>query len=267
MNIPLAVVTGGSGGIGREIAARLGQDGYAVVVHYSSRKSAADDVVDAIHRDAGSAWSVQADLSEPSGVDALADAVFRLLDAQSELALHALVNNASLMLGPGFGAVTPAAFDNYLSLNVRAPLLLTQALSPRMRRGGSVVNISSAAAHFASPGDLIYAMSKNAIEAFTRHAAVDLAKDGVRINNVVPGFTDNGHPAFKDTDVRAHMASFAAMGDVSAPAHVADAVAFLVSDHASRTTGTSVDVSGGSTIGARTSNSASLSLKQVAQRY
>lgn len=267
MTIPLAVVTGGSGGIGREIAARLGSDGYAVVVHYASRKAAADDVVDAIRESAGRAWPVCANLSTPSGATDLVHEVFTLLETQTDLTLHALVNNASLMLGPGFGAVTAAAFDNYFHLNVRAPLLLTQALAPRIRRGGSIVNISSAAAHFASPGDVVYAMSKTAVEAFTRHAAVELAKAGVRINNVVPGFTDNGHPAFQDADVRAHMGSFAAMGDVSNPGHVADAVAFLVFDRASRTTGTSVDVSGGSTIGARTSSTASISLRDVAARY
>ena len=166
------------------------------------------------------------------------------------------------MLSPSFAATSASDFDRYFSLNVRAPFMLTRHLAELMVEGGSVVNVSSAAAHFSSPNDITYAMSKAALEAMTVHAAPELARRGIRINTVIPGFTDNGHPAFDDPNVLAHMSSFAVMGGVASPSVVADAVSFLVSDQSSRTTGSSLDVSGGSTIGARPSGPGIFSLRQ-----
>jgi len=118
-----------------------------------------------------------------------------------------------------------------------------------MRTGGSIVNISSAGAHFSSPGDIVYSMTKAAVESLTANAAEALAPLGIRINNVVPGFTDNGHPAFQIPQAREYMSSFAVLGDVSQPGAVADAVGFLLSGRASRTTGSTLDASGGSILG------------------
>lgn len=262
----LAVITGASGGIGRCIALRLADQGFAVIAHCAENVAGAERVVDEVRGRGGHAWVGQADLGTEAGAERLRQSIEDVLASMPDLCLAAVVNNASLMLGPRFGEVDAATFDDYFQLNVRAPVLITQALTPMMGAGGSIVNISSAAAHFASPGDIVYAMSKSALEAFTRHAAPALAKAGIRINTVVPGFTDNGHPAFQDPTVREHMGSFAAMGGIAEPDHVADAVAFLVSENATRTTGVSLDVSGGSTIGARPSSGATMSLRDVAAR-
>lgn len=263
----VAVITGASGGIGRCIALRLAEQGFAVVAHCAQNVVAAERLVREIRDGGGQAWVAKSDLRTEPGVEELRRIVGDILSASPELRLTAVVNNASLMLGPRFGDVDAGTFDDYFRLNARAPLLITQALTPMMGDGGSVVNISSAASHFASPGDIVYAMSKSALEAFSRHAAPALAKAGVRINTVIPGFTDNGHPAFQDRTVREHMSSFAAMGGIAEPDHVADAVAFLVSEHAARTTGASLDVSGGSTIGARASSGPTMSLRDVAARF
>ncbi len=238
-----------------------------VIAHCAENVVGAERVVDEVRDRAGHAWVAQANLGMETGVEALCQTVENVLSETPELRLTAIVNNASLMLGPRFGQVDAATFDDYFHLNVRAPVLIAQALTPMMSAGGSIVNISSAAAHFASPGDIVYAMSKSALEAFTRHAAPALAKAGIRINTVIPGFTDNGHPAFQDSTVREHMGSFAAMGGVADPIHVADAVSFLVSESAARTTGVSLDVSGGSTIGARASSGPTMSLRDVAARF
>ncbi len=267
MTSRLAVITGASGGIGRCIALRLAEQGFAVIVYYVKNLLSAQRVVDEIRHENGQAWLAKADLGTEVGVEALRQIVGDVLSGVPELRLTAIVNNASLMLGPQFGDVDAAAFDDYFQVNVRAPLLITQTLIPMMSPGGSVVNISSAAAHFASPGDIVYAMSKSALEALSRHSAPALAKVGVRINTVIPGFTDNGHPAFEDPTVRAHMSSFAALGGVADPIHVADAVAFLVSENAARITGVSLDVSGGSTIGARESSGQMMSLRDVSARF
>ena len=97
----------------------------------------------------------------------------------------------------------------------------------------------------------MYAMSKAALEAMTFHAAEALAARGIRINTVMPGFTDNGHEAFENLKVRDFMSSFSVLGGVASPVNIADAIAFLISDAAARTTGSVLDVSGGSALGRR----------------
>lgn len=259
----IAVVTGASGGIGRAIALRLSEDGYAIIAHYRTRDGAVQELRERITATGGVCWPARADLATVDGVQELARQVINVLDSRPDLALRGLVNNAALLLGPSFASATADEFDAYFALNTRAPFFLTQALVNLMPPGGSVVNISSAGAHFSSPGDIVYAMSKAAIESFTKNAAQALAERGIRINAVIPGFTDNGHEAFHKPDVRAHMSSYSVLGGVSEPATVAEAVAFLLSDRARRTTGSLLDVSGGSTLGARVRSTNSISLRAV----
>lgn len=149
-----------------------------------------------------------------------------MLSNNTGYTVAALVNNATRLLGPSFGETTPAQFDAYFALNARAPFLLAQELCRRMTAGGGVVNVSSASAHFSSPGDIVYAMSKAALESLTRNMAEAAAARGIRVNTVVPGFTDNGHPGFHDPAVRSYMGSFAVLGGVSAPEDVAEGVRF-----------------------------------------
>ena len=181
-------------------------------MQYATNAGATQRLVADLHDAGVDAWSVRADLSSPQGVDELVCAVDQVIERDSTHEVTALVNNAGLMLSPSFGSATAADFDRYLALNARAPLLLTQALADRMRSVGGVVNVFSVGTHFASPGDIVYAMSKAALESLTKNAAPALAERGIGINTVLPGFTDNGHPAFRDVEVRAYLASYAALG-------------------------------------------------------
>ena len=254
----LAVVTGSSGGIGQATALRLHRAGYAVVAHYSSNGARAQALKAVIEDDGGHCLIAQADLSSSDGIRTLIDNVDRELVLHPHLELQALVNNAARLIGPSFGTATIDQFDDYFALNTRAPFFLAQALSERMRPGGSIVNISSAGAHFSSPGDIVYAMSKAAVESLSANGAEALAERQIRMNTVVPGFTDNGHEAFQNPDLLAYFSGFSVLGGVSMPDTVAEAILFLLSDSASRTTGSILDVSGGSTLGARPSSSVSL---------
>lgn len=247
----LAVVTGATGGIGTAVALLLASQGYTVVVHYAQNAEKAFQVRDQILESGGSAICAQADLSSPAGVDGLVEQVGCCLRADPELKLAALVNNAAKLLGPSFDSAQPHQFDEYFALNTRAPFFLTQGLVAYMEPAASVVNLSSASAHFSSPGDIIYAMSKAAVESMTINMAEALAPLGVRVNAVIPGFTDNGHPGFADPAVLEYMSSFSILGGVAPAAVVAEAVAFLVSDRSSRTTGALLDVTGGGLLGAR----------------
>ncbi|OFL64794.1 MULTISPECIES: SDR family NAD(P)-dependent oxidoreductase [unclassified Brevibacterium] len=245
----VVVVTGASGGIGQAICSRLVAEGYAIIAQYHRGEEKAKHLRDRVNDAGGHLSLVRADLREQDAVDRIAAEAARA--EEDGLVLHGLVNNAAKLLSPSFLDTTPKDFDEYFAINVKAPLFLSQALMPRIRTGGAIVNVSSASAHFSSSGDLVYAMSKAALESLTVNMAEAIAPSGVRVNYVIPGFTNNGHRAFGDERVREYMSSFSVLGNVSQPADVAAGVHFLLSDESSRTTGTGLDVSGGSTLGAR----------------
>lgn len=252
------VVTGATGGIGRAIVRRLASDGYGIVLHYASSEQVAAELRSELIDNGVHCVMVGADLRSELGIRRVIEEVDNLLALDGNYRLHGLVNNAAKLLGPSLTDATFAQFNEYVDLNARAPFFLIQQISRMMARGGSIVNLSSAGAHFSSPGDIVYAMSKAAVESLTKHAAEELAHRGLRINAVIPGFTDNGHPAFRDPQVSAYMSSFSVMGGISQPEVVADAVAFLLSEGSVRTTGSLLDVSGGSTLGARPKSDVSL---------
>lgn len=240
----LAVVTGASGGIGAEIARVLSADGYYIVRQYRRGKERATKLEAALAGSHTGGEMIEADLSSDAGLVQLVDAV-RTRASESGLQVGALVNNAARMLGPSFADATPDEFDDFVAINTKAPFFLVQHLSRIMIAGSSIVNISSASAHIASASDIVYAMTKAALESLTRNMAGALAPAGIRVNAVMPGFTDNGHPAFSDDTAVSYMSSLSMLGGVAAPSAVADAVSFLVSERAIRTTGAVLDVSGG----------------------
>lgn len=244
------IVTGATGGIGRVIARTLAADGDTVIAHYHRDAVGAVELRAEIERAGGTCRLVQADLSDADGPAALAGAVRDALHPFGGQ-LHGLVNNAALLLGPALEDITADLFDGFFTVNTRAPLLLAKELLPTMPAGSSIVNVSSAAAHLSSPGDLLYAASKTALESMTRNLAAAVAARGVRVNAVVPGYTDNGHAAFQDAATLAYMSSLAPLGGVAAPETVAHAVRFLLSPESGRTTGSLLDVSGGTTLSVR----------------
>lgn len=254
----LVVVTGASGGIGKALCASLAYDGYDVLAQFRSRQTDAEEVRRSVEARGRRCILLATDLENRSGPEEVCRTVEQHLADHEDTVLHGLVNNAALLLGPSFGTATAYDFDRYMAVNVRAALLLSQQLSRLMQCGGSIVNISSAGTAFSSPGDIVYAMSKSALEALTFHSAEALAPRMIRINSVVPGFTDNGHSLFADPAALKHMSGYAVLGGVCDPTIVADAVAFLLSDRSARTTGSILDVSGGSRLGHRRGSSLSL---------
>ena len=243
------VVTGATGGIGGAICTKLIDTGYVVIAQYRSDEGSAEQLRRRAADVGGTCILVRTDLRKEDAIDDIIAAVTR--SEEDGIHVRGLVNNAAKLLSPSFADTRPLDFDEYFAINAKAPLFLAQALVPRMKAGGSIVNISSASAHFSSPGDLVYAMSKAALESLTVNIAEAIAPDGIRVNCVIPGFTDNGHRAFSIPQAREYMSSFSVLGGVSRPQDIAAVVLFLLSDRASRITGTGIDASGGSTLGAR----------------
>lgn len=234
-----AIITGGSRGIGAAICSRLARDGYAVVVNYQGNRDAAEAVVNDVVKSGGIAKAIQADVSSEAGVQSL----FTQVDAAGLPPLTALVNNAGIAIsGVDLNKVAnEEAYHRQMNINVLGPLLCCREAAKRMGtgnggKGGAVVNISSGMAYLT--GSMLYAMSKAALNAMTGNLVKPFAAEGIRINIVSPGRTD--------TDMIAGAKMMAIpMGRLGKPAEVADAVAYLLSDGASYTTGANIRVSGG----------------------
>ncbi|MFF7095685.1 SDR family NAD(P)-dependent oxidoreductase [Streptomyces rubradiris] len=244
-----AVVTGGSKGIGREIVLRLARAGVLVAVHYGRDDAAARETVDAVRAEGGSAFAVRADLSENGSADELATAVADGLAGRTgSSGLDILVNNAGIGCRADITDITPEDLDRVFAVNVKAPVFVTQRLLPLLREGGRIVNISSVANRIAHPHVLGYAMSKGALEAFSRSLAAQLGARGITVNTVAPGLIETD---FHRARLRAHpedaveAAAMTVFGRLGQPGDVADAVAFLASEQARWITGERLETTGG----------------------
>jgi NAD(P)-dependent dehydrogenase (short-subunit alcohol dehydrogenase family) len=245
---PVAIVTGGSRGIGAATSRLLASRGYAVCVNYLGNRHAADAVVGSVRAAGGAAIAVQADV----GVEADVMRLFAACD--DELGrLRALVNNAGILERQGrVDTMDAGRLQRVLTANVVGSFLCAREAVRRMStkwggQGGAIVNLSSVAARTGSPGEYVdYAAAKGAIDSFTVGLAQEVAQEGIRVNAVRPGFiyTDihasGGEPNRVD-----RVKAFVPMRRGGTADEVAQAIAWLLSDEASFTTGVCLDVAGG----------------------
>ncbi|MCX5061317.1 MULTISPECIES: SDR family oxidoreductase [unclassified Streptomyces] len=240
-----ALVTGASRGIGRGIAERLGREGARVAVHYGRNERAAKETVTAIEAAGGSAFAIGVELGRPGDTQAL----WTEFDRHAE-GLDILVNNAGIGNTRPIEDMDEEEYDRVFAVNVKAPFFLVKQGAERMRDGGRVINISSGLARSAvMPGNMAYAMTKGALDVFSRDLSKVLGARGITVNSVAPGFvdTDNTHEFLHATeDGWAQAAAVSALGRVGEPADIADVVAFLASDAGRWVTGSWVDATGGS---------------------
>ncbi|WP_327088913.1 SDR family oxidoreductase [Nonomuraea sp. NBC_01738] len=239
-----SLVTGGSRGIGRAIAERLGREGARVGVHYTANAGAAKQTVAAIEAAGGSAFALQAELGVPGDAEALWSA----FDAHADR-LDILINNAGIADLGAIADTSPEMYDRIFAINTRAPFFLVRLALDRLRDGGRIVNISTSyTLGNTDPNLIAYAMSKAAIDVFTTTLAKDLGPRGVTVNAVNPGAIDTDLNAWwlrSNDAAREATAARSPLARVGMPDDVAGVVAFLASDDARWITGQRIDATGG----------------------
>ncbi|MFR9725902.1 SDR family oxidoreductase [Streptomyces sp. MS19] len=241
-----ALVTGGSRGIGRAIAQRLGRDGARVAVHYARDDAAARETVASIEAAGGSAFPLRAPLGVPGDVEAL----WKAFDAETD-GVDVIVNNAGINGGRNGVAGTAAEdFDRVFAVNVRAPFFLVQQGLRRLRAGGRIINVSTGLT--SRPGMMpdiaAYTMTKGAMDSFTVALAKELGPRGITVNAVAPGVIDtdiNADWLRGDEEARQGTAAMSPFGRIGQPEDVADVAAFLASDSSRWVTGQWIDATGG----------------------
>jgi 3-oxoacyl-[acyl-carrier protein] reductase len=235
----VALVTGGSRGIGAAIARRLAQDGAKVAVNYSSSKQAAEAVVRTIKEDGGEAVLAPGDVSAKDGPAKIAAAA---RDAFGRIDI--LVNNAGVLDIATLGDATPEHFEKVFAVNVFGVAAMTRAAAPHLPDGGRVIHTSSIGARAAIPGLSAYIASKAAVDALTRSFAAELGPRGITVNAVAPGTTDTDM-LIRDPKFLEEAVAKTPLGRVGRPADIAGTVAFLASADAAWVTGQVIDTSGG----------------------
>jgi len=237
----VAIVTGGSRGIGRAIALRLARDGAHVIVNFNSDEGSAREVVRLIEKEEGKATALQANWSQ----DASREAFFEQV-ASTCGHLDWLVNNAGSASFAPLSEATTESYDSMFGLNVRGLFFGTQKAVSLMRDGGRIVNISSGITRVNAVGASVYAASKASVEAFTKCWASELGPRGITVNVVSPGMTQTDLLREVTTDeVLESMKAQTPLGRLGEPDDIADVVAFLCSDEARWLTAQNLLANGG----------------------
>ncbi|HEY0199824.1 MAG TPA: SDR family oxidoreductase [Rhodanobacter sp.] len=246
---PIAIVTGGSRGLGRNTTLALARQGVDVILTYRSRRDEADAAVAEIEQLGRRAKALPLDVGNSRSFDAFAEAVREALKRQWQSEhFDYLVNNAGVGLHASFAETTEAQFDEMVNVHCKGPFFLTQKLLPLIADGGRIVNISSGLTRFALPGYAAYASMKGAIEVLTRYQAKELGARSIAVNVVAPGAIEtdfSGGMVRDNPGLNAQIASQTALGRVGLPDDIGGVIASLLSPANGWVNAQRIEASGG----------------------
>ncbi len=245
----IAVVTGGSRGLGKNMALALAKKGIDVLLTYNSNKQAAQEVVWEIESLGQKAFALQLDTSKVKSFDDFISQVTETLGAGTGYPnFDFLINNAGTGLYRLASETSLEEVDEMIDIHYKGIFFLTQKALPVLNDGGSIINISSGLARITMPGSSVYASMKSAVETLTRYLAKELGERRIRVNVVAPGAieTDFGGGRTRDNkEVNDRIASITALGRVGLPDDIGGVVAFLCTEEARWINGQRLEVSGG----------------------
>ena len=238
----VALVTGGSRGIGRAVALKLAENGADVAINYAGNTAAAEEVKAAIEKMGRKAMRVQGSVADTDGVQALVNQVVKELGR-----LDILINNAGITRDGLLMRMKEADWDAVLETNLKGVFNCSKAVMRTMmkQKSGRIVNMASVVGEMGNAGQANYAAAKAGVIGFTKSLAKEVASRGITVNAVAPGFIATDMTKVLTDDQKAEMARSIPLGRAGQPEDVANAVLFLVSDEAAYITGQVLNVDGG----------------------
>ena len=245
----IALVTGGSRGLGRDMAISLAKKGIDVILTYHSKKDEALAVIAEIEKTGQKAAALQLDAGDVKTFDSFYDQVKDVLSKIFTTEhFDFLINNAGTALYAAFAETTEEQFDTALNIHYKGVFFLTQKALPLLNDGGRIINISSGLARFSFPGSSAYASMKGAVEVLTRYLAKELGSRQIAANVVAPGAIETdfgGGHVRDDKELNAQVAGMTALGRVGLPDDIGSVVSFLCTEDAKWINGQRIEVSGG----------------------
>jgi|SRR5690606_26680289 len=248
----IALITGGSRGLGKNMAIAIAKRGIDVVITYNSSKEKADEVVSQIQSLGQNAFAFQLDTRKLNTFDGFIKTVTgHLQEKTGSPNIDFLVNNAGTALYAPVTDVTEAQLDEIFEIHFKGVFFFTQKALPFINDGGAVINVSSGLTRITLPGSSVYASAKTAVETFTRYLAKESGERKIRANVVAPGAieTDFGGGRTRDNkELNAMISGYTALGRVGLPDDIGGVVAFLCTEDAYWINGQRIEVSGGQSL-------------------
>lgn len=245
----IALITGGSRGLGKNMATHLAKTGTAVILTYRSNVEEAQNVVGEIEKNGGRAHALQLDVSKSSTFAKFAEDLRAVLkDKFNTDSFDFLVNNAGIGVNAPVTSTTEEQFDELMNIHLKGPYFLTQKLLPIIKDGGRILNVSTGLARFAVPGYSAYASMKGGIEVYTRYLAKELGSRKISVNVLAPGAieTDFGGGHTRDNpQANAFVSSVTALGRAGLPDDIGPVVVALLSEGTGWINGQRIEASGG----------------------
>jgi NAD(P)-dependent dehydrogenase (short-subunit alcohol dehydrogenase family) len=245
----IVLITGGSRGLGRNMALAIAKKGMDVAFTYHTNKAAADDVAKEIRESGVNVYPFQLDTSVVQSFDSFVKDFTAVLQKQrGDAKIDFLINNAGTALYALATEVTEQQLDSIFDIHYKGVFFLTQKMLPHINDGGGIINISSGLTRITYPGSSVYASVKTAVEVLSRYLAKELGERKIRVNVVAPGAieTDFGGGRTRDNkEINNRIAGLTALGRVGLPEDIGGVVAFLCTDDAYWINGQRIEVSGG----------------------